>query len=60
MPIWAQKLTIPNPIAHFVSVMRNVLLKGSTASDMSYHFIVTGLLAIIFNTLAVITYKKTI
>lgn len=60
MPVWAQKLTIPNPIAHFVAVMRNVLLKGSTMADMSYRFIVTGILALIFNTLAIVTYKKTI
>ena len=60
MPIWAQKLTIPNPIAHFVAVMRNVLLKGSTMSDMSYRFIVTGILALIFNGLAIVTYKKTV
>lgn len=60
MPVWAQKLTIPNPIAHFVAVMRNVLLKGSTISDMSYRFIITAVLAIIFNVLAIMTYKKTV
>ena len=60
MPLWAQKMTIPNPIAHFVAVMRNVLLKGSTMADMSYRFIVTGILAIVFNTLAILTYKKTV
>ena len=60
MPTWAQKMTIPNPIAHFVAVMRNVLLKGSTMADMSYRFIVTGVLAVVFNTLAILTYKKTV
>jgi len=59
MPSWAQKLTIPNPIAHFVAVMRNVLLKGSTMADMAYRFVITAILALIFNVLAVITYKKT-
>jgi ABC-2 type transport system permease protein len=29
MPIWAQKLTLVNPIAHFIKIMRMVLLKGA-------------------------------
>lgn len=29
MPIWAQKLTIANPVAHFIEVMRRVMLKGA-------------------------------
>jgi len=60
MPHWAQQLTVPNPIAHFVAVMRNVLLKGSSIPDMSYRFIVTAILAIVFNVLAIVTYKKTV
>lgn len=58
MPKWAQYLTIPNPIAHFVNVMRSVLLKGSGFSDVWFNFWVTGILAIIFNTLAVWSYRK--
>lgn len=58
MPKWAQYLTVPNPIAHFVSVMRSVLLKGSTFWDVIYHFRVTVVLAIVFNALAVLSYRK--
>ena len=58
MPQWAQYLTIPNPIAHFVHVMRSVLLKGSSFTDVLYNFQVTAVLAVVFNTLAVLTYKK--
>ncbi len=29
MPIWAQKLTVVNPVAHFIEVMRRVMLKGA-------------------------------
>lgn len=58
MPKWAQYLTIPNPIAHFVSVMRSVLLKGSNFWDVIYHFRVTVVLAVLFNTLAVLSYRK--
>lgn len=58
MPEWAQWCTIPNPIAHFVTVMRQVLLKGSTFADIQYQFIATGVLAVVFNTLAVMSYRK--
>ena len=58
MPRWAQLLTIPNPVAHFVAVMRGVLLKGSTFADVAYHFRVTFVLAVVFNTLAVVSYRK--
>jgi ABC-2 type transport system permease protein len=29
MPIWAQKLTLANPVAYFIEVMRRVMLKGA-------------------------------
>lgn len=58
MPDWAQKLTIPNPVAHFVSVMRSVLLKGSDFTDVLYHFRVTAVLAVLFNGLALLSYRK--
>lgn len=60
MPKWAQTLTIPNPIAHFVHVMRSVLLKGSGFSDVAYNFQVMAILAIVFNVLAVWSYRKVI
>jgi ABC-2 type transport system permease protein len=59
MPEWAQAMTIPNPIAHFVTVMRLVLLKGSGWADIRYNFYVMIGLGIFFNALAVWTYRKT-
>ncbi|HMQ63823.1 MAG TPA: ABC transporter permease [Flavilitoribacter sp.] len=58
MPGWAQKLTIPNPIAHFVAVMRQVMLKGSGWRDVAWHFEVMGALAVVFGTMAVLAYRK--
>jgi ABC-2 type transport system permease protein len=58
MPQWAQYLTVPNPIAHFVHVMRSVLLKGSTFIDVAWNFKVTLMLAVVFNTLAILSYRK--
>lgn len=58
MPVWAQRLTLPNPMAHFVNVMRSVLLKGSGFRDVAFNFYVTAGLAVVFNTLAVWSYRK--
>lgn len=58
MPKWAQYLTIPNPIAHFVHVMRSVLLKGSSFMDVIWNFRVTTVMAVVFNVLAVWSYRK--
>ena len=58
MPRWAQLMTVPNPIAHFVSVCRGVLLKGSSFVDVAYQFRTTAILAVIFNILAVWSYRK--
>jgi ABC-2 type transport system permease protein len=59
MPEWAQAMTVPNPIAHFVTVMRLVLLKGSGWADIRYNFMVMIGLGVLFNALAVWTYRKT-
>ena len=60
MPKWAQYLTIPNPVAHFVHVMRSVLLKGSTFMDVINNFRITVVLAVVFNGLAILSYRKTV
>ena len=60
MPRWAQFINTPNPIAHFVEVMRKVLLKGSGWADVRYHFIVMAVLSVVINTFAVWTYRKTV
>lgn len=59
MPVWAQYLTIPNPIAHFVEVMRQVMLKGSTFADVEQHFIIMAIVSVVFGSLAVLRYRKT-
>jgi ABC-2 type transport system permease protein len=58
MPKWAQYLTVPNPVMHFVSVMRKVLLKGSGLVDIAWNFRATAVLAVVFNALAILSYRK--
>ncbi len=59
MPKWAQIVTEFNPIKYFVEVMRMVMLKGSSFTDILPQFSKTLLYALIMNGLAVWSYKKT-
>lgn len=59
MPLWAQYLTEFNPIKYFVEVMRMVMLKGASITDITPQLLKTLLYAIIMNGLAVWSYKKT-
>lgn len=59
MPLWAQYITIPNPMAHFVDVMRKVLLKGSGFADIRDHFFIMLGLGTALLGLAIVAYRKT-
>lgn len=59
MPKWAQIITDFNPIKYFVEVMRMVMLKGSSLTDILPQLLKTLLYAILMNGLAVWSYKKT-
>ena len=58
MPDWAQKFTIILPPRYYIEILRSVYLKGSTIAELNSNFIALGVFAIIFNTLAALTYKK--
>ncbi len=59
MPAWAQKLTLANPIAYFIDVMRLVLLKGSSWQEIYGHLSIVAALGFGINGLAVWSYRKT-
>jgi ABC-2 type transport system permease protein len=58
MPEWAQNITLFNPIRYFVEIIRMVMLKGATFSDISFQFFIIFMYAFILNGLAVWSYKK--
>jgi ABC-2 type transport system permease protein len=58
MPEWAQWLAWANPVTYFVDVMRSVVLKGSTFMDLLPHFWSICGFAVLFNVIAVISYRK--
>lgn len=58
MPEWAQNITLFNPIRYFVEIIRMVMLKGATFSDISFQFFIIFMYAFVLNGLAVWSYKK--
>lgn len=59
MPNWAQQITLFNPIRYFVEVIRMVMLKGASFSDISTPFFIIAFYAFVINGFAVWSYKKT-
>jgi hypothetical protein len=49
-----------NPIRYFVEIIRMVMLKGATFSDISRPFFIIAFYAFIINGFAVLSYKKPI
>ena len=58
MPRWAQHIAAFNPPSYFISVIRAVYIKGSTASDLLPALWRMAGFAVAFNALAVWSYRK--
>lgn len=58
MPAWAQKVTLFNPVAHYVLMMRSILLKGSGFLDLYGHIVALSVFAVLMLSLAVLRYRK--
>jgi ABC-2 type transport system permease protein len=58
MPNWAQQVTLFNPIRYFVEIIRMVMLKGATFSDISRPFFIIAFYAFIINGFAVLVIKN--
>lgn len=58
MPVWAQWTAQINPIAHFVALMRSVLLKGAGVHDVAWHLLDLGVIGAVVLSVAVWQYHK--
>ena len=58
MPLWAQIITILNPLKYFVDIMRMVYLKGSGLTDLSLQIGALLAFATLFTFWAVKSYRK--
>jgi ABC-2 type transport system permease protein len=58
MPEWAQKVSAFLPPSYFIKVIRAVVLKGSGLSDLKHEFLITIIMGLVINTLAILNYRK--
>jgi ABC-2 type transport system permease protein len=58
MPVWAQELTILNPVAHFIEIMRRVMLKGAGWVDIQHLVGMLTLMAAVILPAAIFRYRK--
>jgi ABC-2 type transport system permease protein len=58
MPEWAQKVSSFLPPSYFIKVIRAVVLKGSGLNDLKDEFLITFIMGLVINTLAVLNYRK--
>jgi len=59
MPHWAQMANLINPIFYFMKIMRMILLKGSGFSDLLEEFFALAVLGVLFLSMAIWRYRKT-
>jgi ABC-2 type transport system permease protein len=59
MPDWAKTITKFNPVSYLIEVMRMIMLKGSGFKNIVSQLGVIALFALVFNSLAILNYKKT-
>jgi len=60
MPVWAQNITLFNPIRYYIEVTRLVLLKGAGFAEIKLHLVVMIISAFLINALAIFRYRKTV
>jgi ABC-2 type transport system permease protein len=60
MPDWAQRVAEANPVKHFVSIMRAVLMRGAGLETVAKPIIGLGIAGIVVLALAVMRYRKSV
>ena len=60
MPDWAQQVAEANPVKHFVSIMRAVLMRGAGLETVGRPIIGLGVAGVVVLGLAVLRYRKSV
>ena len=60
MPVWAQYIGEALPLTHFLRIVRAIMLKGSTLSDLRYDAIALSVLMLVAMTIAVTRFRRTL
>lgn len=60
MPGWAQHLTLANPVAHFIKIMRMVMLKGAGWQEIAWIVSALSGMGVLFLMISIKRYHKTL
>lgn len=60
MPVWAQWIGEALPLTHYLRIVRSIMLKGSSISDLHYDSVAMLLLMLIAMTIAVTRFRRTL
>lgn len=58
MPEWAQRADTINPVAHIISSIKMIMVKGSSGADLFRHWVGLGVFAAATGVLSVVTFRK--
>lgn len=58
MPLWAKSIAAANPMKYFVEVVRAIYIKGSNITSIYREILILIAFGAVFNTWAVLSYKK--
>ena len=60
MPVWAQWIGEALPLTHYLRIVRSIMLKGATMSDLRYDAAALAVLMLIAMTIAVTRFRRTL
>ncbi len=60
MPVWAQWIGEALPLTHYLRIVRSIMLKGSSISDLHYDAVAMLVLMLIAMTIAVTRFRRTL
>ena len=60
MPVWAQWVGEALPLTHYLRIVRSIMLKGATMSDLHYDAAALAVLMLIAMTIAVTRFRRTL
>jgi ABC-2 type transport system permease protein len=60
MPVWAQYIGEALPLTHFLRIVRSIMLKGSSLSDLRYDAIALFILMLVAMAIAVTRFRRTL
>ena len=58
MPLWAQNITLANPIRHYIDALRQIILKGSSFKDLTMQLSIIVSFAVVGISIAILSYRK--